>query len=73
MAWRRVAEAAGAEVLAGSFLDFLDPWGNRVQVVGYRHLQFTEADHLLPGVGLDVAKSESAIEQLREKGMAPER
>src|SRR5215208_542658 len=33
---REALEAAGAEILRGRGLDFLDPWGNRVQVVDYR-------------------------------------
>lgn len=38
---RALAEAAGARMVEGPFLDFLDPWGNRVEVVEYRDLQFT--------------------------------
>jgi catechol 2,3-dioxygenase-like lactoylglutathione lyase family enzyme len=53
----------GIEPLPGPFLDFRDPWGNRV----------TKASHILRGMGLaHLAKSESAIEELRAKGMAPE-
>ncbi|MFP3943060.1 MAG: VOC family protein [Alphaproteobacteria bacterium] len=68
---RELAEAAGAKLVGSSFLDFLDPWGNRVQVVEYRDLQFTKADHVLKGMGLDLAKSDEALSQLRRKGMAP--
>jgi catechol-2,3-dioxygenase len=68
----RLAEA-GIEPLAGPFLDFRDPWGNRVEIVGYENIQFTKASHILRGMGLaHLAKSESAIEELRAKGMAPE-
>lgn len=63
----------GIEPLAGPFLDFRDPWGNRVEIVGYENIQFTKASHILRGMGLaHLAKSESAIEELRAKGMAPE-
>lgn len=65
------AKAAGAKVLEGGFLDFLDPWGNRVQVVEYRDIQFTKADHVLRGMGLELDKSEKAIAELRRKDMAP--
>jgi catechol 2,3-dioxygenase-like lactoylglutathione lyase family enzyme len=34
---------AGVEVLAGPFLDFRDPWGNRIEIVGYDNIQFTKA------------------------------
>jgi len=64
---------AGIEPLAGPFLDFRDPWGNRVEIVGYENIQFTKASHILRGMGLaHLTKSESAIEELRAKGMAPE-
>jgi catechol-2,3-dioxygenase len=64
---------AGIEPLAGPFLDFRDPWGNRIEIIGYENIQFTKAPHILRGMGLaHLAKSESAIEELRAKGMAPE-
>ena len=64
---------AGIEPLAGPFLDFRDPWGNRVEIVGYENIQFTKASHILRGMGLaHLTKSESAIEELRAKGMAPD-
>ena len=69
---RDLARAAGATLLDGGFLDFLDPWGNRVEIVGYDNIQFTKAPHVLRGMGLaHLAKNDKAIEELREKGMAP--
>ncbi|MGI9416405.1 MAG: VOC family protein [Geminicoccaceae bacterium] len=68
---RELAKAAGAEVLDGRFLDFLDPSGNRIQVVEYQDLQFSKTDAVLDGMGLDLKKTEAAIEELRKKGMAP--
>ena len=54
-------------------LDVLDPWGNRLQIVAYEEIQFTKVDHVLRGMGLsDLEKSESALDELDEKGMAPE-
>src|SRR5262249_5364644 len=35
--------AAGAKLVEGPFLDFLDPWGNRIEVVEYSNIQFTKA------------------------------
>ncbi len=67
---RELARAAGAEVIDGPFLDFIDPSGNRVQVVEYRDLQFSKTDAVLAGMGLDLDKSEEATAELREKGMA---
>lgn len=70
---RRALEQMGVEFLPGPFLDFRDPWGNRIEVVGYENIQFTKAPHVLRGMGLEnLRKSESAIRELAEKGMAPE-
>jgi catechol 2,3-dioxygenase-like lactoylglutathione lyase family enzyme len=64
-----LAKAAGAELLEGAFLDFLDPWGNRVQVVEYADLQFTKAPEVLRAMGLDLQKSEKARKELADKGI----
>lgn len=70
---RRTLEALGIEILPGPFLDFLDPWGNRIEIVGYGNIQFTKADHVLRGMGLEhLEKTESALDELAEKGMAPD-
>jgi predicted enzyme related to lactoylglutathione lyase len=63
------AQAAGAQMLADN--DFLDPWGNHWQVVDYRDIQFTKTPRVLAGMGLDgLDKSERALAELREKGLA---
>ncbi len=68
---RALVEAAGGELLPGQFLDFLDPWGNRVEIVEYRDIQFTKAPHIMNAMGFDMAKSEKALRELADKGMAP--
>jgi catechol-2,3-dioxygenase len=68
---RALVEAAGGKLLPGPFLDFLDPWGNRVEVVEYADIQFTKAPHILKAMGLDPAKTEKAQRELADKGMAP--
>jgi hypothetical protein len=69
---RKALAAAGVKVLPGRFLDFLDPWGNRIEIVGYDNIQFTKAPHVLKGMGLSqLSKSEQAVKELTEKGMAP--
>jgi len=61
----------GIPVSSGRGLDFRDPWGNQIQVVDYRDIQFTKADEVLRGMGLDgLEKSESAREELRAKGIS---
>jgi lactoylglutathione lyase len=68
---RRVLEEAGVEVLPGRGLDFFDPWGNRIQVVDYRDIQFTKTSPVLRALELErLDKSESALEELRRKGIA---
>ena len=69
---RQALPAAGIEPLPGRFLDFLDPWGNRVEIVGYDNIQFSKAPNVLRGMGLaHLAKNETAIKELAQKGMAP--
>ena len=67
------ARSAGVEVLPGRFLDFRDPWGNRIEIVGYDNIQFSKAPNVLRGMGLGhLGKTDSALSELAEKGMAPE-
>jgi predicted enzyme related to lactoylglutathione lyase len=70
---REALKAAGVATLEGPFLDFRDPWGNRIEIVGYDNIQFSKAPHVLRGMGLaHLSKNESARRELAEKGMAPE-
>jgi lactoylglutathione lyase len=70
---RRALEEAGAEILPGRGLDFRDPWGNRIQVVDYRDVQFSKTEDVLRGMELEgLGKSERALAELREKGLAPD-
>jgi catechol 2,3-dioxygenase-like lactoylglutathione lyase family enzyme len=69
---RRALEQAGIEPLPGRFLDFLDPWGNRIEIVGYDNVQFTKAQNVLRGMGLaHLHKNASALKELAGKDMAP--
>jgi lactoylglutathione lyase len=69
-ATRRALEEAGADIVPGRGLDFRDPWGNNVQVVQYDEVQFTKAAEVLRGMGLDLGKTERALEELRSKGLS---
>ena len=70
-ATRQALVAAGVEIQPGRGLDFVDPWGNNIQVVDYRDVQFTKAPDVLRGMGLDdLDKSDSALEELRKKGLS---
>ena len=67
---RKALEQAGAEVLPGRGLDFIDPWGNHIQVVEYRDIQFTKAPEVLAAMELeDLGKSEAALQELADKGI----
>ncbi len=69
---RRAMAEAGVEALPGPFLDFRDPWGNRIEIVGYDNIQFSKAPNVLAGMGLaHLGKTESAKKELAEKGMSP--
>jgi hypothetical protein len=66
----RLAEL-GIPILPGRFLDFRDPWGNRIEVVDYRDVQFSKTETVLRGMGLDdLRKTDKALAELREKGLA---
>jgi len=68
---RRALKVAGVTTLDGDFLDFRDPWGNRIEIVGYDNIQFTKAQNVLRGMGLEqLRKNEKAKQELAKKGMA---
>jgi catechol 2,3-dioxygenase-like lactoylglutathione lyase family enzyme len=67
---RAALEAADVEIEPGRRLDFRDPWGNRVEIVDYRDIQFTKTPAVLNGMGLaGLVKRPGALEELREKGL----
>jgi catechol-2,3-dioxygenase len=62
--------AAGLAVQPSGSLDFVDPWGNHIQVVAYRDIQFTKATGVLRGMGLEtLGKTPEALGELRAKGL----
>ncbi|MCR9070545.1 MAG: VOC family protein [Alphaproteobacteria bacterium] len=70
---RTALEEQGVQVLPGRFLDFLDPWGNRIEIVPYENIQFSKTDGVLRGMGMsDLEKNENARRELAEKGMGPD-
>ena len=69
---RKALADVGIKSLPGPFLDFLDPWGNRIEIVSYENVQFTKAPNVLRGMGLmNLSKNEQAIKELAAKGMDP--
>jgi len=69
-ALRAALEEAGVQVSHPPSLDFRDPWGNHVQAVDYREVQFTKAPEIAAAMGIDgLEKSERAKAELRDKGL----
>jgi lactoylglutathione lyase len=55
----------------GSFLDWYDPWGNRVEIVGYHNVQFSMAPIAAARPGASV-EERGRYKELAERGMAPD-
>jgi catechol-2,3-dioxygenase len=67
---RTALREAGVGVQPAGSLDFEDPWGNHIQVVDYRDVQFTKTPSVLRALGLeDVRKSPAAQREIRERGL----
>jgi lactoylglutathione lyase len=65
------AALAEAGVEPDGDLRVRDPWGNVVEIVDYREVQFTKAQEVLAGMGLGgLEKTEAARRELAEKGLS---
>ena len=64
------ASGGGRSGATRAIPDFLDPWGNRIEIVAYDNVQFTKAQNVLRGMGLThLRKNDEAIKELAQKGM----
>jgi lactoylglutathione lyase len=60
----------GIDVAPEGSVDFSDPWGNHIQVVDYRDIQFTKTPAALRAVGGDdLVKSPGARREMAAKGL----
>ena len=67
---RTAAVAAGLDVTPPPSLDVHDPWGNLLQIVDYREIQFTKAPEVIEAMGFaGLAKSDHALAELWAKGI----
>jgi len=67
---RAELQRAGVTVQPSGSLDFLDPWGNHVQVVDYREIQFTKTPAALRAMKMDgLQKTDTARQELHRKGL----
>ncbi len=68
---RTALAEAGVSVRRSGSLDFHDPWGNHIQIVDYRDIQFAKTPAVLHALGLDgLEKNEAAQREIRERGLA---
>jgi lactoylglutathione lyase len=68
---RAALTAKGVEVIGPRKNNFFDPWGNRIEIVGYKGIQFSKTPSVLGGMGLGaLEKTEEAKKELAEKGLA---
>jgi catechol 2,3-dioxygenase-like lactoylglutathione lyase family enzyme len=69
---RAKLEDAGVELVDEKRLDFLDPWGNRFEIVPYDDIQFLKDRAVLRALGADASrKTNAARDELRGKGIEP--
>jgi lactoylglutathione lyase len=67
---RTAAEREGLQMLSGRGLDFLDPWGNRFEIVAYGDIQFERAPGVKRKLGIeDLEKSAAAQQEIVERGL----
>ncbi|MEM9370298.1 MAG: VOC family protein [Pseudomonadota bacterium] len=65
-------EAEGVEIVTERRLDFMDPWGNRIEIVPYVDIQFLKDRAVLEKLDAsDLKKSDAARAELSKKGIPP--
>jgi len=63
-------EAAGVERIESDGIAFLDPWGNRLEIVEYGEIPFLKSRMVLQAMELShLTKSKKALEELENKGI----
>jgi catechol-2,3-dioxygenase len=69
---RRALETEGIEIVPARGLNFRDPWGNRIEVVDYRDIQFTKESGIRDAMGITgLEKTEQALAELEQRGLRP--
>ncbi len=67
---RKAVEREGLEIVGSRGLTFLDPWGNQVQVVDYRRIQFERTGGVRRALGIEgLEKTEEANAEIAERGL----
>ena len=58
-------------LLNGRFLDFLDPWGNRIEITTYTNIMFSKTSPILRGMGMDhLQKTDKVLAELDKRGLS---
>jgi catechol 2,3-dioxygenase-like lactoylglutathione lyase family enzyme len=68
---RAAVVAEGLELVGiGHRLDFMDPWGNRIEVVAYADIQFERVPPVKRKLGIEgLEKTERARQEIAERGL----
>ena len=57
-------------LLGGRFLDFLDPWGNRIEITTYTNIMFSKSTAVLRGMDMDhLQKTDESLAELDKHGL----
>jgi lactoylglutathione lyase len=69
---RAAVQAEGLPLVGqGHRLDFLDPWGNRIEVVGYADIQFERVPAVKRKLGIEeLGKTEKARREIADRGLS---
>jgi lactoylglutathione lyase len=69
---RAAVQAEGLPLVGeGHRLDFLDPWGNRIEVVGYADIQFERVPSVKRKLGIEaLEKTDRARREIAERGLS---
>jgi lactoylglutathione lyase len=68
---RAAVEAEGLLVGVPPRLDFLDPWGNRFEIVAYADIQFERAPGVKRKLGIEgLVKTDTALGEIAERGLS---
>jgi lactoylglutathione lyase len=69
---RAAVQAEGLPLVGvGHRLDFLDPWGNRIEVVGYADIQFERVPPVKRKLGIEgLGKTEKARREIADRGLS---
>lgn len=60
----------GVALLGGRFLDFLDPWGNRIEITTYTNIMFSKSTAVLRGMDMDhLQKTDESLAELDKHGL----